>query len=273
MNDKGCLCNYSNKLVFYGNFNTKKNKPNVLLLLPKTRGPFGIKEFKQAIGKKFNLLQFDDVKSEKLTDLSQNKVISFEQKAAAIDKALKKFKEDKYHIIGHSTGCGLGTFLAKKNKLCESLILINPWNKEDEDFKTLQKRRIKNAKTMNMISFLDSEYSLLYSETYIKKFRDEFNNIKMRQKNKKIDYSFIERRLQSILKCNIGNEIRKLILPKLFINSLDDKLMKSYHARELHELCFNSKLITFDGGGHMLTETRAQDLIGHINSFVKALGK
>ena len=77
MNDKSYLCNYSNKLVFYGNFNTKKNKPNVLLLLPKTRGPFGIKEFKQAIGKKFNLLEFDDVKSEKLTALSQNKLISF----------------------------------------------------------------------------------------------------------------------------------------------------------------------------------------------------
>jgi pimeloyl-ACP methyl ester carboxylesterase len=273
LNDKSYLCNYSNKLVFYGNFNTKKNRPNVLLLLPKTRGPFGIKEFKQAIRKKFNLLEFDDVKSEKLTALSQNKVISFEQKAAAIDKALKKFKENKYHIIGHSTGCGLGTFLAKKNKVCKSLILINPWNKEDEEFKTLQKSRVKNARIMDMASFLDSEYSLLYSETYIKNFKDNFNNITLKQKNKKIDYSFIERRLQSILKCNIGNELRKLVLPKLFINSVDDKLMKPYHAKELHKLCFNSKLITLDGGGHMLTETRAQDLIGHINSFVKVLGK
>jgi pimeloyl-ACP methyl ester carboxylesterase len=124
-----------------------------------------------------------------------------------------------------------------------------------------------------MVSFLESEYSTLYSDTYIKKFKDEFNNITLKQKNRKIDYSFIEQRLQSILKCNIGNELRKLFLPKLFINSVDDKLMKPYHAKELHKLCFNSKLITLDGGGHMLTETRAQDLIGHINSFVKVLGK
>jgi len=271
LNDKNYLLNNLNKLIFQGNFNKEKNKPNVLLLLPKTRGPFGISEFKQAIERKFNLLEFDDVKSEKSILLSQNEAISFEQKAAAIDKALKKFGKATYHIIGHSTGCGLGIFLAKKNKKnCESLILINPWNKEDEEFRELQERRVKNAKIMDTISYLESEYCLLYSDTYIKKFEDEFRKIMLQQKNKKIDYTFIERRLLSILKCNIGNELRKLVLPKLFINSVDDKLMKSYHAKELHELCCNSKLVTLDGGGHMLTETRAQDLIGHINLFVKA---
>ena len=221
MNDKSYLCNYSNKLVFYGNFNTKKNKPNVLLLLPKTRGPFGIKEFKQAIRKKFNLLEFDDVKSEKLTALSQNKVISFEQKII-----LKKILLDE----------GYPKNFVRRKKI-GYIIPYNDWIKSQ------------------------------------KKFEYEFRKIMLQQKNKKIDYTFIERRLLSILKCNIGKELRKLVLPKLFINSVDDKLMKPYHAKELHKLCFNSKLITLDGGGHMLTETRAQDLIGHINSFVKVLGK
>ena len=80
----------------------------------------------------------------------------------------KGFKEINYHIICHSTGCGLGTFLAKNNKKnCKSLILINPWNKTDDNFRSLQKKRIENAKKMDRISYLNTEYELLYSNNYI----------------------------------------------------------------------------------------------------------
>ena len=60
----------------------------------------------------------------------------------------------------------------------------------------------------------------------------------------------------------------KLKLPKLFINALDDKLMKVYHGKELQKHCDNSELITLDKGGHMLTETRTNELIKHIKKFL-----
>ena len=49
--------------------------------------------------------------------------------------------------------------------------------------------------------------------------------------------------------------------------------MKVHHGRELHKLCYNSKLISLDSGGHMLTETKADDLDTHINYFIDSLGK
>ena len=70
--------------------------------------------------------------------------------------------------------------------------------------------------------------------------------------------------MKSILDCNIGDELHKLKQPKLFINALDDKLMKVYHGIELQKICYNSELITLNSGGHMLTETQTDELILYI---------
>ena len=263
----------SDTLTFHGNFNIKTDHANILLLLPKTRGPFGITKFKELLEKKFNLLEYDDIISEKTKIFNQREVITFEQKAIAISNALKKWQDVKFHVVGHSTGCGLGTFIAKTNKkTCKSIVFINPWNKQDQDFRLLQNRRVENIKRLDRISYLESEYKLLYSANYIKKFKKEFSSYISKQKNKNIDYSFIKKRLQTILDCNIGKELNKLELPKLLINAVDDKLMKIHHGKELHKICNNSKLISLKSGGHMLTETRAKDLNMHITYFINSLG-
>ena len=273
MINKKNVLNYSEILTFHGSFDRTNDKANILLLLPKTRGPFGVTKFKKLIEKKFNLLEYDDVLSDKLNIFNESETVTFKDKALAVKNALTKWGNVNFHIVCHSTGCGLGTFLAKNNKKnCTSLILISPWNKKDDDFRLLQKRRIENARTLDSISFLKSEYKLLYSTNYIEKFKKEFRNYISMQKNKKIEYSSIEKRLKIIMDCNIGKELYKLELPKLLINAVDDKLMKIHHGQKLNKICKNSKLISLDGGGHMLTETRAKDLNMHINRFINAIG-
>ena len=274
MSNEKHLCDKQEKLVFHGSFETKSEMSNVLLLLPKTKGPFGTKKFKKLIKDDFNLLEYDDVLSEESGFFKNSGVISLKDKASAINIALEKWKGIKFHIICHSTGCGLGTFLAKNNiEDCESLILISPWNKEDEEFSALQKKRVKNLENLQTILYLKSEYNLLYSSDYIQKYKLQFNEHILNQKDKIFDVVNIEKRLKSIIDCNIGDELSKLKLPKLFINAFDDKLMKMYHGRELQKLCINSKLITFNSGGHMLTETRTNDLIKHIKNFLNFIGR
>ena len=274
MINKEDVLNQSDILTFYGNFDQKNDKANILLLLPKTRGPFGVTKFKRLLKVKFNLLEYDDVISEKSNIFNQSEIITFKDKALAIENTLKKWGNVNFHVVCHSTGCGLGTFLAKNNlRNCKSLILISPWNKKDDDFISLQNSRIENARKLDTISFLKNEYKLLYSTNYIEKFKEEFSIYISMQKNKKIDYLFIKKRLQSILDCNIGIELYKLELPKLFINAVDDKLMKIYHGQELNKTCKNSKLISLKSGGHMLTETRAKDLSTHISHFIESIGK
>ena len=274
MSNEKHLCDKPEKLVFHGSFETKSEMSNVLLLLPKTKGPFGTKKFKKLIKDDFNLLEYDDVLSEESGFFKTSGVISLEDKALAINIALEKWKGIKFHIICHSTGCGLGTFLAKNNiEDCKSLILISPWNKGDEEFILLQKERVKNLENLQTIMYLKSEYNLLYSSEYIQKFKLKFNEYILNQKDKSFDVVNIEKRLKSIIDCNIGDELHKLKLPKLFINAFDDKLMKVYHGRELQKLCINSKLITFNSGGHMLTETRTNDLIKHIKNFLNFIGR
>ena len=274
MVNKESFSNLSDELTFHGNFNKNIDQPNILLLLPRTRGPIGIKKFKDEIEKNFNLVEYDDVLSEKSKIFNQLEIISLKQKALAINKALKKWKKIEYHIICHSTGCGLGTFLAKANKkACKSLVFISPWNKKDKDFKSAQEKRVENAKRLDVISFLKSECDLLYSANYLDKFQNQFCCYILNQKNKKVNPSFIEKRLNSILDCNLGNELRNLDIPKLIINTIDDKLMKIHHGKELHKICTNSKLISLKSGGHMLTETRAEDISKYINSFINSMVK
>ena len=268
------LSDMPEKLVFRGGFGFKKKQPNVLLLLPKTKGPIGIKNFKKLIKDNFNLLEYDDIATEKLGIFNITDVTSLESKALAISSALEKWKGIKFHIICHSTGCGLGTFITKKNfETCKSIVLISPWNKRDKEFSSIQKQRIENSKILETITYLKSEYNLLYPAEYIHKYNVQFKEYIFDQKNKKVDVINIEKRLKSILDCNIGDELHKLKQPKLFINALDDKLMKVYHGIELQKICKNSELITLNSGGHMLTETRTNDLIEHIKKFLNFLGR
>lgn len=267
------ILKYSEILTFHGSFNKTNDKANILLLLPKTRGPFGVTKFKKLIEKKFNLLEYDDLQTENSNIFNHFEITTFEDKALAVNLALTKWGNVNFHIVCHSTGCGLGTFLAKNNENCKSLILISPWNKKDDDFRLLQKKRVKNARTLDSTSFLKSEYKLLYSTNYLEKFKKEFCNYISMQKNKKIDYTFIAKRLKIILDCNIGKQLYELELPKLLINAVDDKLMKIHHGQELHKTCKNSKLISLKSGGHMLTETKAEVLNMHLNHFINTIGK
>ena len=268
------LSDMPEKLVFRGGFGFKKKQPNVLLLLPKTKGPIGIKNFKKLIKDNFNLLEYDDIATEKLGIFNITDVNSLESKALAISSALEKWKGIKFHIICHSTGCGLGTFITKQNfETCKSIVLISPWNKRDKEFSSIQKQRIENSKILETITYLKSEYNLLYPAEYIHKYNAQFKEYIFDQKNKKVDVINIEKRLKSILDCNIGDELHKLKQPKLFINALDDKLMKAYHGIELQKICNNSELITLNSGGHMLTETRTNDLIKHIKKFLNFIGR
>ena len=268
------LSDMPEKLVFRGGFGFKKKQPNVLLLLPKTKGPIGTKNFKMLIKDNFNLLEYDDIATEKLGIFNITDVNSLESKALAISSALEKWKGIKFNIICHSTGCGLGTFITKKNfETCKSIVLISPWNKRDKQFSSIQKQRIENSKILETITYLKSEYNLLYPAEYIHKYNVQFKEYIFDQKNKKVDVINIEKRLKSILDCNIGDELHKLKQPKLFINALDDKLMKVYHGIELQKICNNSELITLNSGGHMLTETRTNDLIKHIKKFLNFIGR
>tara|TARA_X000000950_G_C13664244_1_gene557240 strand:- start:146 stop:460 length:315 start_codon:yes stop_codon:yes gene_type:complete len=60
--NKGKALNQSDILTFHGNFDKENNKVNILLLLPKTRGSFGITKFKKLIEKNLiysNMMIFD----------------------------------------------------------------------------------------------------------------------------------------------------------------------------------------------------------------------
>mgnify|MGYP001490239056 CR=1 FL=1 len=78
MKNKKKFLNYSDILTFHGSFDKTNDKANILLLLPKTRGPFGIKKFINLIENKFNILEYDDVLSEKSKIFNQSKIISFD---------------------------------------------------------------------------------------------------------------------------------------------------------------------------------------------------
>ena len=78
MSNEKHLCDKPEKLVFHGNFETKSKMSNVLLLLPKTKGPFGTKKFKKLIKDDFNLLKYDDVLSEGLGAFNTPDVTSLE---------------------------------------------------------------------------------------------------------------------------------------------------------------------------------------------------
>ena len=106
----------SNIITFHGSFNENNKKANILLLLPRTSGPFRITKFKELIEKKFNLLEYDGIQSEISKTVNKSDAITIENKALALNNGISDWGSDNFHIVCHSTGCGLGTFLEKINE-------------------------------------------------------------------------------------------------------------------------------------------------------------
>ena len=75
MVNKEIVFNQSDTLTFHGSFDKYNDKVNILLLLPKTRGPFGITKFKGLIQKNLiylNMMIFNLKNQNLLINLTQS---------------------------------------------------------------------------------------------------------------------------------------------------------------------------------------------------------
>ena len=84
------------------------------------------------------------------------------------------------------------------------------------------------------------------------------------------DADSIEDRLQAILAFDARPTARSIECPTLICASEDDQLMPVWFARELASLMPAAQLLSLQGGGHMLPETRGETIAQAIIEFTAA---
>jgi pimeloyl-ACP methyl ester carboxylesterase len=82
------------------------------------------------------------------------------------------------------------------------------------------------------------------------------------------DAEAFARRLAAILAFDARPLLQTISCPTLVMTARDDQLMPPWFAEEAAAGISNARLVTLDGGGHMLLETRKDKIVDEVTRFL-----
>ena len=229
----------------------------VLFLLPQSTGPGGRRHVHDAIKGQHSLMTYD----QRGTGRSSPSTVQMSMAAQAEDALaiLDHAGIEAAHLFCHSTGCGIGLSLAANHgDRVKSIALTNPWTHGDAHLSTMQRLRIAAARARDSKSYAQFNSALLFPPEYRREHADAFAAQCAAAAAQDADN--IERRLEAILAFDARPLLARISAPALVVSAADDQLMPPWFAKEIAVSMSRAQLHTLDGGGHMLPETRPEEL-------------
>ena len=173
------------------------------------------------------------------------------------------------HFLCHSTGCGIGQSLAARfPERIGKLVLVTPWAHADPHLHNMQTLRKAAARALDPEQYARFNEAILFPPEYRRRHERGFAQIATSAQVTPQDPVAISRRLDAILAFDAREVWGGIHCPTLVVASRDDQLMPSWGARATAEGIANAELAVLDGGGHMLPETRPDELAGLIHAFL-----
>ena len=240
----------------------------LLMLLPKSTGPFGVKNLIHNLASRFLVLTYDA--NNKYSDyiVAESQDISIEGFAEDAAAFLTTIGKNEVVLCCHSTGCGIGLALAGRfPELIKSLVLINPWLWPDEYLISVQNMRIKMAELLDPVNYSKFNSSLLFPPFYRRKYHAEFEKLAIEARLNPHNPVEIKRRLNAILNYDARPIIHKIKCPTLILSAHDDQLMPRWFSEDLASQIQQNDLLIFEEGGHMLPETCDRIVAKELSNF------
>jgi aminoacrylate hydrolase len=232
----------------------------VLMLLPQSSGPAGRRLFFDGFAQHHRLVTYDQRGTGKSSPA--NKPLSMQQQAQDAIAVLDDARIDKAHLVCHSTGCGIGLALASAHpQRVSSLTLINPWTHGDAYLRTTQRLRIAAARALDPEQYARFNAALLFPPAYRREYESGFEQQAARAVHHPHNAIIIEQRLEAILAFDARPLLAEISQPALVVSARDDQLMPEWFAQVLATSLPHATWESFDGGGHMLPETRTQAIV------------
>lgn len=240
----------------------------LLMLLPKSTGPFGVKNLIHDLASRFSVLTYDP--SNKYPDhaWAKSQDVSIEGFAEDTAAFLTTIGKNEVILCCHSTGCGIGLALAGRfPELIKGLVLINPWLWPDEYLIAVQNMRMKMAELLDPVNYSKFNSSLLFPPFYRRKYFAEFEKIAEEAPLNPHNPVEIKRRLNAIINFDARPITTKIQCPTLILSAHDDQLMPRWFSEDLASRIRENHLSILEEGGHMLPETCDRIITKEINNF------
>ena len=239
----------------------------LVLLLPQSSGPAGRQAFVDELAQRHTVVSYDQ-RGTGASSASPGSMSMADQGADVVG-LLDALGFEQVALVCHSTGCGIGLSLAASDpRRVRSLVLATPWTYADKHLSTMQNLRIAAARALDPQQYARFNAALLFSPEFRRANQAGFDQLAAQALANPHDAEQIAARLQAILAFDSRPLLPTIGCPTLVAASSDDQLMPAWFARQAAQAIAGARYQEFDGGGHMLPETRTPELVAAIEEFL-----
>ena len=241
--------------------------PALVLLLPQSRGPVGLAPLRDKLAARHAVITYD----QRGTGLSSPAppLHTMAQQADDVIALLDAIEIERAALLCHSTGCGIGVAAAAADPgRITAMVLAAPWTYGDGHLTTMQNLRMTLARALDPKPYQEFNAALLYPPDYRRTHAAGFAAMADNAPSRPHDAVDIARRLSAILDFDARPLLPRIAAATLLLTARDDQLMPSWFADEAAAAIAQSQLVHLDGGGHMLLETRTDDVAEAVLDFL-----
>lgn len=241
--------------------------PPLVLVLPQSSGPDGHARLIEALACVYRVLTYHQ------RGTGRSDAAPPEQSMASLAEDLSALMQavgfERAHVVCHSTGCGVGQALAAVHpEQAASLVLTSPWTHADTHLIVMQNLRIAAAKALDAESYAWFNAALLFPPEFRHAHEAGFTRMARDARDKPQDAADIARRLNAILAFDARPTWPSIRCPTLVLTAGDDQLMPSWFAAAAAVGIAGARVHEFDGGGHMLPQTRTPEFVRAVLAFL-----
>jgi pimeloyl-ACP methyl ester carboxylesterase len=242
----------------------------VVMLLPQSSGPVGVQPFIDALSERFTVIRYDQRGTGRSAPVRAPDGMTMAARAAEVVGLLDTLGIARAHLCCHSTGCGIGlaTVSAGPERVA-GLVLASPWSHADGHLTTMQQLRIAAAGALAPYRYAWFNASLLFPPDFRRAHEAGFERMAMEAAPQDADQ--IAARLNAILAFDARPLLPGIASPTLIVTAEDDQLMPAWFGREMAVAIAGSRLVILAGGGHMIPETRGDELADAVREFLDGL--
>lgn len=234
--------------------------PPLVLITGQGIGPEGRAPLIRALAERHAVLTYDQRGAGRSERVPEGAPI--EALAADVLGLMDAAGFERAHLLGHSTGTGMATVLAADHgDRVAGLVLACPWTHADAHLTAIQDLRKAAARALPPDHYARFNALLLYPPDYRRDHADLFADLAAKALDAPQDPDSIAARLDAILAFDARPYYPRIACPTVVLTTPDDQVMPRWFAEEAAGAIPGARLVTLDGGGHMVTETRIGDVV------------
>lgn len=239
----------------------------LVVLLPQSTGPQGRQALIAGLAQRHRVITYDQRGTGKSSAVVG--ALSMAEQADDVIGLLDALELQDANLLSHSTGCGIGFSLAAHYAWrVRALVVVSPWMYADTHLATMQHLRVAAARTLDAQQYARFNAALLFPPQYRREHEAGFERMAVEALEQPQDADQISARLEAILAFDARELLAAISCPTLAVVAADDQLMPTWFAAEAAARISGAEYIEFDGGGHMLPETRAEELVAAVLAFL-----